>query len=119
MIVTTISKSHINSISLPSKVKGQFWLYETLDTGDERLVSIEGVNDEWIMKSTRQVKLLDGQDNPIKSVVVSPQSIYILRKANGEKVFAFTEPITEDRQSFTKYVVKKKCRAFHWPNRAE
>ena len=29
MIVTTISKSHIKSVSLPEKVKGQFWLYET------------------------------------------------------------------------------------------
>ena len=55
MIVTTISKSHINSISLPDKVKGQFWLYETSDTGVERLVNIEGVIEEWIMNSTRQV----------------------------------------------------------------
>ena len=70
MIVTTISKSHINSISLPEKVKGQFWLYETLDTGNERLVNIEGVNDEWIMKSTRKVKILQGSNGVLKNTVL-------------------------------------------------
>lgn len=106
MIVTTISKSHINSISLPEKIKGQFWLNETLDTGDERLVNIEGVSDEWIMKSTRQVKILDSYNNSLKNTVISPQSIYVLGKPDGEKIFVFTEPITEDRQIFTKYLVK-------------
>lgn len=106
MIVTTISKWHINCISLPEKIKGQFWLYETLDAGDQRLVNIEGVNDEWIMKSTRQVKILDSHNNALKNTAISPQSIYVLGKPDGEKVFVFIEPITEDRQIFTKYLVK-------------
>lgn len=106
MIVTTINKSHINSISLPDKIKGQFSLNETLRTGDARLLNIEGVNDEWIMKSTRQVKVLDAFDNPIKSTTVYPRNIYLLRKMDGEKVIVFTEPVTEDRQTFTKYLVK-------------
>lgn len=106
MIVITMSRSHINSISLPEKVKGQFWLYETLDTGDERLVNIEGINDEWIMKSTRHVKIYDNSNHALKSTAIQPQSIYILKKADGEKIFVFTEPLTEDRQIFTKYLVK-------------
>lgn len=106
MIVTAISKSHINSISLPGKIKGQFWLYETSNTGNERLVNIEGVSDTWIMKSTRQVKILDSHNNALKTTAIAPQSIYVLGKPNGEKVFVFTEPITEDRQIFTKYLVK-------------
>lgn len=106
MIVTTISKSHINSISLPDKVKGQFWLYETSDSGEERLVNIEGVSNEWIMKSTRQAKILDAHNNALKNTVILPQSIYVLGKTDGEKVFVFTEPITENRQIFTKYLVK-------------
>ena len=105
MIVTTITKSQIKSISLPQKVKGQYWLCETTDNGDERLVSIEGINDKWILKSSRQVKLLDSQNNKLKNTVISPLSIYILGKSNGENVYVFTEPITEDRQVFTKYIV--------------
>ncbi len=106
MIVTTICKNQIKSISLPKKVKGQYWLYETVDDCDERLVSIEGINDEWIMKSTRQVKIIDSRDEGVlKSAVISPLGIYMLEKINGERVFVFTEPITEDRQIFTKYLV--------------
>ncbi len=107
MIVTTISKSQIKSVSLPQKVKGQYWLYETINNVDERLVSIEGINDEWILKSTRQVKLLDPHNNVLKNTVVAPLSIYVLGKDNGDKVFVFTEPITQDRQVFTKYLVKE------------
>ena len=107
MIVTTISKSHIHSISLPEKIKGQFWLHGTTDQGDERLVNMEGIKDEWVMKSTRQVKILDKNGNALKNTVVLPQSIYVLGKTPTEKVFVFTEPITADRQTFTKYVVKE------------
>lgn len=71
------------------------------------MVSIEGINDEWILKSTRQVKLLDSHNNALKNTAVSPSSIYVLGKEDGEKVFVFTEPITEDRQVFTKYLVKE------------
>lgn len=106
MIVTTISKTHIKSISLPGKVKGQFWLYETQGDTDERLVNIEGVNDEWIMKSTRYIKIQDNQGNAIKSTMIVPSSTYILAKKDGEKICVFTEPITEDRQIFTKYSVR-------------
>lgn len=105
MIITTICKSQIKSISLPSKIKGRYWLEETVDGVEERLVSIEGVNDQWILKSTRRVKLFDDKHNAMKSTVISPLCIYMLVKEEGEKVFVFAEPITEDRQVFTKYLV--------------
>lgn len=106
MIVTTISKGYINSISLPEKIKGQFWLYEKTDNAEEPLVNIEGINNEWIMKSTRKAKILDGANKALKSAVISPLSIYVLLNTDGEKIFVFTEPITEDRQIFTKYLVR-------------
>lgn len=107
MIVTTISKTHINSITLPEKIKGQFWLYEALNNGSDRLVNIEGVNDEWIMKSTRQVHILDkDKKESIKTIAIKPSNIYLLEKRNGERLFVYTEPVSEDRQLFTKYFVR-------------
>lgn len=106
MIVTTISKSHINSISLPERVKGQFWLFATSDSGSERLVNIEGINGEWHMKSTRHVKISDGHGNVLKNIILKSQSIYILENKDGDKSYVFTEPITEDRQIFTKFLVR-------------
>lgn len=106
MIITTISKSRIQSMTLPQKIKGQYWIYDSEFDGDTRMVSVEGINNEWILKSTRQVKILDSSGNGLKNTVIEPMSIYVLGKANGEKVFVFTEPITENRQVFTKYLVK-------------
>ncbi|MBP3441244.1 MAG: type VII secretion protein EssC [Clostridia bacterium] len=106
MIVTTISRGHINTISLPEKVKGQFWLHENSNGKQERLVSIEAINEEWVIKSTRYVKLLDAHSTPIKSCVISPLKVYALSKSDGEKLFVFVEPITENRQIFTKYLVR-------------
>lgn len=104
MIVTTISKDRINSVSLPQKAAGQYWLYDDLTKSSERLASIEGLNDEWILKSNRKVKLLDSKGASIKNTIISPLSIYVLAKADGERTFVFTEPATEDRQVFTKYL---------------
>ncbi len=105
MIVTTISKDCINTISLPKKVKGQYWLYEKPNDVENHLVSIEGINNEWVLKSNRSVKVLDDNGNATKTAVVSPLNIYALSRTGGEKVYVFTEPITEDRQTYTKYMV--------------
>lgn len=102
MVVTTISKSGITSVSLPEKIKGQYWLHEN----NERLVSIEGINNEWILKSNRKVKIVDSHNDTLKNVIMSPLNIYVLVNSAGEKIFVFTEPVSEDRQIFTKYIVK-------------
>lgn len=104
MIVNTISKDGISSISLPPKVTGQYWLYEGSNDSTERLVGIEGINNEWILKSNRQVKILDSSGNAVKSTVLSPLCIYVLQNNNNKKTFVFTEPATEDRQVFTKFL---------------
>ena len=46
MIVTLISKESINSITLPEKISGQYWLYEKSESGSKKLISIEGINGE-------------------------------------------------------------------------
>ncbi len=106
MILTVIGKKQIKSFSLPQKVKGQYWLYEELDGKTERLVSVEGVDGEWVIKSNHGVKLLDSQNTDIKDAVVYPFGFYALKKKNEEKVFVFAEPISADRQVFTKYLIK-------------
>ncbi len=106
MIVTTINKYCVNSISLPERIKGQFWIYESLQTGDERLLNVEGVNGKWIMKSTRRIRILDNDGNTIKNTEISSGSVYVLGKTDGERVFVFTEPVTDDRRTFTKYLVR-------------
>lgn len=106
MIVTVISRTYIKTITLPQKVAGQYWLYCKKDDGAERLISIEGINDEWILKSNRQVSVLDDKGSILKSTIIVPLCIYTLSKSDGERIYVFTEPMTENRQVFTKYLVK-------------
>lgn len=104
MIVTSISKECISSISLPQKPAGQYWLFDDSLAINEKLVSIEGINGEWILKSNRQVKILDSKGKVLKNTIISPLSIYVLSKNNGERTYVFAEPITEDRQIYTKFL---------------
>jgi len=104
MKITVIGRSAIKTISLPSKISGRYWLYDAVDGEEERLVTIEGINNEWILKSNKKVKILDVDSTVVKSVEIKPLRIYVLGKDTGEKVFVFTEPITADREVFTKYI---------------
>ena len=45
MLVSAISKSEVYQISLPEKVKGQYWLYADSDK-KEKLASIEGIDEQ-------------------------------------------------------------------------
>lgn len=105
MIVTTINREGLHSISLPQKVTGSYWLYDTADRS-ERLVAVEGINDEWVLKSNRKAKLMNIKGETMKNTILAPLTIYVIVKNTGEKTFVFTEPATEDRQIFTKYLVR-------------
>ncbi len=105
MIITTISNEGINTVSLPQKIKGQYYLYET--NKKEVLTSVEGINENWVLKSNRYVKIVDGQDNVIKNLVMDPNSVYVLKKNNSEKIYVYTEPVTANRQIYTKYLFKE------------
>lgn len=106
MIVTIINKKYLNCISLPEKVNGQFGIYERTDSGEERVANIEAVNEYWVMKPIRNVQLINNHNESQKSTSIMPFSINVLKKAIGEKLIVFTEPITEDRQLYTKYLVE-------------
>ncbi|SDM84863.1 type VII secretion protein EssC [Bacillus sp. OK048] len=107
MIVTLINKASINSITLPEKIRGQYWIYDSNDWS-KKLIGIEGINGEWILKSNKDVKVMDHSGKPIRNTVLSPLSIYNLdTQEQDNKTIVFIEPSTDDRQTFTKYLVDK------------
>lgn len=106
MIVNLINKESIHSITLPEKIRGQYWLYDSTNT--KKLIGIEGINEEWILKSNKDVKVVDSSGKPIRNTVLSPLSIYNLAMEDQEnKSIVFIEPSTEDRQTFTKFLVDR------------
>ena len=112
MIISVINQNHLRSLSLPEKIKGQFWLYETTDTGENKLATIEGTDNAWVLHANRQVKLFDAGHTAVNQAVLSEMGIYTLCKTNLEKVIVFAEPVTRNRAAFSKYLVPGECSVF-------
>lgn len=106
MIITVISKNSIKTVSLSKKVKGQFWFEDPSDIREKRMVCVEGVEEQWVLKSSKQAKIKNQNGEVLKSIVLQPLSIYMLERNNKDNVFIYTEPTTDDRQCFTKYNVR-------------
>ena len=104
MIVNLIYGDFLETTILPQKIKGQFWIS---DKQQKTLVSIEGIDGEWILKSNNKIKFLNDLENK-KSIVLEERKLYRLyNKITKTKIIIFTEPLTQDRISFEKYMIKK------------
>lgn len=110
MIVTKISKDSISTLSLPQKVKGQYWIYEGSAISEKnKLIGIEAENNKWMLKSNRTYGIITKDGGIEKSAVLEPLKIYALRKndcGDEDNIFVFTEPVTDDRQTFVKYLAQ-------------
>ena len=104
-----MKKRKINTITLPEKVGGQYWLQDDNELGKSfDLISIEGVNGQWILKSNKNARVINSNQESLKSIILEPMNFYALKLANSqENAFFFTEPITNNRQCYKKYMVKE------------
>lgn len=109
MIVNLIKNKQMFSLTLPEKVKGQYWLSDIDERGKYReLISIEAVNNVWLVKSNKLVSILDSQNKPIESIVIKPMSFIKLRLTEGnEQIILFAESVDHTRQTFSKIVLKQ------------
>ncbi|OCA87678.1 type VII secretion protein EssC [Bacillus sp. FJAT-27225] len=78
MIVTLINKESLHSITLPEKITGQYWIHESTGSVLRKLVGIEGINGDWVLKSNKDVKVKDHSGKTIRNTVLKPLSIYHL-----------------------------------------
>lgn len=107
MIVTLLKQDGMNSISLPEKAKGQFWINDySVDETYKPLISVEGVQGSWILKANRNVWILDGEKRHKREQIIEPYNLYCLYiKGKEEYVYLFVEPMSIDRQQYEKYIV--------------
>ena len=97
------------SLTLPQKVKGQYWISDIDETGKKRnLISIEAVKGEWIAKSNKFVSILNTNSEPISNTVIQSSSFLNLKTTvNEEKMVLFAENVDATRLTFRKYVINK------------
>lgn len=109
MKITFIKWEKIHTLMLPEKISGQFWLTDT--DGEGELISIEGFEKQWVLKSNAKTFVIDSNNNQIDKIVLKENEFYtIVISKTDEKALIFTEPVTRDRQIFNKFQLPKQGR---------
>lgn len=95
------------SLTLPEKIKGQYWLSDFDDEGKHRdLISIEAVDGVWTVKSNKFITVIDAQNQQVESIKIQPMSFLSLKYYNSdERIILYAEDIEPTRQTFSKIVM--------------
>lgn len=96
MLLTLIEETQIQTLALPEKVSGRYFL---------RMAAVEGIDGKWILRSNRRIQLDPAGGFP-DAVVLENGGVYpLIEKETGKKLLLFAEPETDDRRTFTKYLL--------------
>ena len=108
MVVNLIKTDRMFSLTLPEKVKGQFWLNDFDEKGSFRqLVSIEGIDGKWYVKSNKKAVIIGDKNVIVEKNELSVNNFLNLKIDNtNERAIIFTEPIDKTRQILSKLVAK-------------
>lgn len=108
MIINLIKAKQMFSLTLPNKVKGQYWVTDVDENGKPRdLISVEAVDGSWVLKSNKLVCILNSENKPVQNTLLKPSSFFNLKIAgSNESVKLFTESIDKTRQTFKKVVIR-------------
>lgn len=109
MIINLIKAEQMFNLTLPNKVKGQYWLSDTDTNGKPRdLISVEAVNGEWVLKSNKRVSVLNSNNEPVSNTALRPLGFFNLKiTGDDDRVMLFAEKIDDTRHTFRKVLVRK------------
>ncbi len=109
MILNLIKAKQIFTLTLPKKIKGQYWMSDEDALGNLReLISVEAIKGKWVLKSNSLVSILNADNEPITDTVLKSQSFFNLKiKNESDRVILFAENIDKSRQEFQKIVVEQ------------
>lgn len=103
MQITNISKEGISSFVLPKKVNGRYWVK---NKDNEKIVSIESIDQKWVLRANKKYTPVDEGNVELKNVVIDALNVYPIReRATGNISYVFVEPTTTNRANYTKYGV--------------
>ena len=97
------------TLSLPLKIKGQYWITDYDINGKERkIVNIEERDGKWVLKSNRKVSFLDESGEAVKGITVENQEFYrAFIKTDEQTVLLYAEEAEEGRNLYQKYRVQE------------
>lgn len=109
MIVNLIKTKQIFSLTLPRKVKGQYYLTDIDEKGSTRqLIGIEAVDGSWLLKSNKIASIVSSDGSVVPFHPLNNASFITLKIAGSdEQVKLFTEPVDHTRHSLSKILVNE------------
>lgn len=110
MIINLIKFKQMFSLTLPNKVKGQYWVTDIDENGSPRnLISVEAVRGEWVVKSNKFVSILDAENKPVVNTVLKPLSFFNLKIADSKERVIIN---ALNNTSPSEFVIKQSCLSF-------
>ena len=109
MIVNLIKATRMFSLSLPQKIKGQYWVSDYDENGAARnLLSIEAKNGQWVAKSNKVASVFDQRTGKKDEAILTNESyLNIQIDGSSERVVLFTEDVDASRQTLTKIKIRE------------
>ena len=109
MIINLIKSTQIFSLTLPQKVKGQYWVTDLDDSGELRnLIRVEAAEDHWVLNSSKTVSIIDPHEGLMDRVVLTDTSmLQIAVKNSSDRIILFTEAADQTNQILTKIRLTK------------
>jgi DNA segregation ATPase FtsK/SpoIIIE, S-DNA-T family len=106
MQLSLLKGNVIYTCVLPEKKKGQYWITQVNEEGvEERVIGIEGIEDQWKLKSNRKAALLEN-GKTVKEVILEPRKTYSVRLTKtNEEALLLSEPNTNDRKLYKKLIL--------------
>ena len=89
------------SLTLPHKVKGQYWVTDIDDNGKPRdLISVEAVDGSWVVKSNKSVSILNSENKPVENTILKPSNFFNLKIAGSDEIVKLLKSSTSKASLF-------------------
>ena len=108
MLLTLIDKNNKLDYVLPKKTSGKY-VINTKDDDENiiPLITVEEEEGQWFIRSNKNAKLKDDEDNLVSKVQLQPFNKYKIFKSDSTIALLFTQNQSEEAHKFKKYTVNK------------
>ncbi len=112
MFVTLLLKDRMYGVRLPEKVRGRYSIQDEETKGRKKNIEIEACDDRWVIRGNKALQLFDAENGQERrQLTLAPNKIYpvIMFREESQRGYLLTEPFTEDRCIYKKYLVGEKA----------
>ena len=112
MKLTLLSQQEYDSLVLPEKLAGHYWVRGKAASGKTvDIVAVEALRspenselEQWVIKSNRRFRVVDKDNNPLQNVPINPFELHRIQSADGKlKYILYTEPLSDNRKQYVGY----------------